>query len=62
MAADGPGGTEGKACENADDGDNGEEFDEGEGRLLTQRTPRSERGNLIWECEMRKSEFEKREF
>jgi len=25
-------GTEGKACENADDGDDGEEFDKGEGR------------------------------
>jgi len=49
-------GTEGEACENADDGDNGEEFDEGEGRLLTPRSQspdqvgvKTERGNLIWE-------------
>jgi len=62
-------GTESEACENADDGDDGEEFDEGEGRLLTQSTQspdrvgvKTERGNLIWECEMRNSEFEKREF
>jgi len=64
-------GPEGEACEDADDGDDGEEFDQGEGRLLTPRTQRSERGDLIWECEMRpavagrayarNSEFEKRE-
>ena len=53
--------TQGKACEDADDGDDGEEFDKGEGRLLTQRTQRSERGDFIWECEMRNLEFEKRE-
>ena len=48
--------TEGKASEDADDGDNGEEFDEGEGRLLTPRSQspdqvgvKTERGNLIWE-------------
>ena len=58
MTANGSRGTEGKACEDADDGDDGEEFDEGEGRLLTQRT---QKGDLIWECEMRNLEFEKRE-
>ena len=36
-------GAEGEACEDADDGDNGEEFDEGEGRLLTPRSQRTER-------------------
>jgi len=35
--------TEGEACEDADDGDNGEELDEGEGRLLTPRSQRTER-------------------
>ena len=70
VPANGARGTEGKACEDADDGDDGEEFDEGEGKLLTQRTPRSERGDLIWEFEMRPAvagrayarnvEFEKR--
>ena len=53
--------TEGETCEDTDDGDDSEEFDEGEGRLLTQRTQRSERGNLVWEFEMRNSEFENRE-
>ena len=61
MTANGSGSTKGKACQDADDGDDSEEFDQGEGRLLTQRTQRSERGNLIWECEMRNLEFEKRE-
>ena len=61
MSANGSRGAEGEPCENADDGDDGEEFDQGEGRLLMQRTQRSERGNLVWECEMRNSEFEKRE-
>jgi len=61
VTANSPRGTEGEACENADDGDDGEEFDQGEGRLLTQRSPRSERGDLIWECGTRNSEFEKRE-
>jgi hypothetical protein len=31
VPADGSGGSEGKACENADDGDDSEEFDQGEG-------------------------------
>ena len=61
MTANGTSSTQSKACEDADDGDDSEEFDEGEGGLLTQRSPRSERGGLIWECEMRNSEFEKRE-
>jgi len=42
-------GTESEACQDADDGDDSEEFDEGKGRLLTQRSQRTERGNLIWE-------------
>ena len=54
-------GTESEACQDADDGDDSEEFDQSEGRLLTQRSQRSERGDLISECEMRNSEFEKRE-
>ena len=60
-------GTEGEACENADDGDDSEDFDQGEGRLLTQRTQSPDRvgvktgkRDLTWECEMRNSEFEKR--
>ena len=61
VTANGSRSTESEACEDADDGDDGEEFDEGEGRLLTQRSQRSERGDLISECEMRNSEFEKRE-
>ena len=36
-------GPESEACEDADDADDGKEFDEGEGRLLTQRSQRSER-------------------
>ena len=36
-------GTQSEACEDADDGDDSEEFDEGEGGLLTQRSPRTER-------------------
>ena len=43
MTANSARGTEGEACEYADDGDDGEEFDEGEGRLLTPRRQRSER-------------------
>ena len=61
MTANGSRSTKSEACEDADDGDNREEFDEGEGGLLTQRSPRTERGDLISECEMRNSEFEKRE-
>jgi hypothetical protein len=47
--------------EKSHDANDGEEFDEGERRLLTQRTQRWERGDLIWECKMRNSEFENRE-
>jgi len=47
--------------EKSHDANDGEEFDEGEGKLLTQRTQRSGRGDLIWEVEMRNSEFENRE-
>jgi len=56
----------GEKAHNANDG---EEFDEGEGRWLTPRTPSpdagtgrrrgSEREDSIWECEMRNLEFEK---
>jgi len=58
VSANGSRGAEGEACEDADDGDDSEELDEGEGGLLTQRT---QKGDFIWECEMRNSEFEKRE-
>ena len=61
-------GTEGEPCEDADDGDDSEEFDQGEGRWLTQRSQspdrvgvKTEKRDLTWECEMRNSEFEKRE-
>ena len=43
MTANSACGTESEACEDADDGDDSEEFDQGEGRLLTQRSQRSER-------------------
>ena len=38
--------------EEAHDSDDGEKFDEGEGRLLTQRTPRSEREIGYWGLEI----------
>ena len=40
MTANGSGCSEGKACENADDGDDREEFDQSEGGLLMQRSQR----------------------
>ena len=47
--------------EKSHDANDGEEFDEGEGKLLTQRSQRTERGDLICKCEIRNSEFENRE-
>ena len=68
VTANSASGTESEACKNADDGNDGEEFDQGEGGWLTQRSQspdpvgvKTERGDFIWECEMRNSEFEKRE-
>ena len=43
MTANSARGAEGKACKDADDSDDGEKFDQGEGRLLTQRSQRTER-------------------
>ena len=43
MTANGSRSTESEACEDADDGYDGKELDEGEGGLLTQRSPRTER-------------------
>ena len=61
MTANSACGTKSEACQDADDGDDSEKFDQSESGLLTQRSQRSERGDLIWECEMRNLEFEKRE-
>jgi len=40
VTANGSGSTEGKACEDADNGDNGEELDQSKGGLLMQRSQR----------------------
>ena len=56
MTANGSRGTEGEPCEDADDGDDSEEFDQGEGRWLTQRTQSPDRVGVKTErivfCEM----------
>jgi hypothetical protein len=51
FAASAPGeafeGGDGNCCEKSHNANDGEEFDKGEGRLLTPRTPRTERGEGV---------------